>query len=200
MSQKGYILPILAVVVLILLLGSGAFYFGTKYQITPKDSGQTIKEVFISNSPNSTAQTPSPNTTVPDETANWKEFTTPTFSFKHPSEYVIKEAVKNFFTISPNEEIPPQNADISVDARLIGNFSNYETAVAKIQEGLTNKTVENYKNGTRVTGLIEEGTAGGRYIDVTIFKYGTAAIEIEYINGNIPKEIYNKILASFSIK
>lgn len=91
-NQKGNFLLIIGVVVLVLVIGAGAYYLRTR------------KPATIVPSPTSVITSPTPQVTPTssptDETANWKTYTSEdaSFSFKYPSDWIY-EAKKSTLEI-----------------------------------------------------------------------------------------------------
>ncbi len=138
---------------------------------------------------------------VKDETANWKTYPTAKFFFKYPPTYVIKENVKDFFVVLANVNTPPSNAEISIDARLEGNYTNYETAITKAKESLKNPVVVNINNGVKISGVLGPGFGEGTQMTQALLKYGQGAIELETTgNDAVRLKLFEQLLSTFSVK
>lgn len=198
-TSKAAVFPIFFIVlILVLLAATGVFVYQNK---------QLQKQIAILQSqptPVPSVANPSPtetSTPTPDPTANWKTYTnnTPGFVFKYPETYVLTTPEENFINIRPTASIPEQYSDISIDARTSGNYSNFQTAILKVKEGLINLKVESLSNveGELVSGSIDGGIGGGREIKNAVIKYKNGAISIQYLNSNIGFNVYKQILSTF---
>lgn len=137
-----------------------------------------------------------------DPTANWKIYTNSVlgFSFKYPETYVLTTPEDNFINIRPSESISERYSDISIDARVSGNYSNFQSAILKAKEGLINLKVDSLSNveGELISGSIDGGIGGGREVKNAIIKYKNGAISIQYLNSNIGIDVYKQILSTFT--
>ncbi len=185
MQQKGFFLPILGVIVLILVVGTGAYYFG-------KNSNNTTIET--SESPSQSPQlfdtsqkqvAPAISPTV-DETANWKTYVDKKnqFSFKYPSNgHVETEQVsvvyiatnnKPYFTFTVRTEDNPNHLTTKhVVDKMVDDLKNNKNAPwAKSQADQTLQTMKDYSNG-QITGIklqsFDEGYPGafGEVVEAT---------------------------------
>ncbi|MCL5411740.1 MAG: hypothetical protein M1150_03300 [Patescibacteria group bacterium] len=95
-KQKGYLLPILGVILLTLIIGTGAYYFGT---LKNNKSEQTLPSTVAQNTaptksseevPGTPARSPA---TAFDETTNWKIYSNLAYgvTLKYPSEWSVFE-------------------------------------------------------------------------------------------------------------
>ncbi len=85
-TQKGFIVPLLLVLVAVLLVGGGVYVYTQK-----KQPSQSVTENVVLPQPTPTAQTSNP------QTANWKTYTNTKegVSFQYPSEWLLKYVEQN---------------------------------------------------------------------------------------------------------
>lgn len=201
-TQKGFA-PIVVIITLLILGGlAGAFYLGTTIQKAPKQSphpqspSPTIKPIAAISSPTPLPVQP---TSIPTTgpTANWKTYTSKILSFKYPANLTLEERQKNFIVLLYDAS-NPQNVSVSIDARLTGNYENYDKAISSAKAGLTNVQKEEMVNGVKISGKVGTGYGEGQQITIKLFKYGTGAIEAETTTTN-PNQIetFNQILSTF---
>lgn len=124
MGQKGQVLIFLIVGMLVVAIAGGAFYLGKTFQKTaptPLTVSQTPRS-SVSLAPQSTA-VPQP-TLVPDETANWKTYTSKDISFKYPSTWTI---IDNY---SFKENINRENFVLKCSGPILQDTKNKTTLIA----------------------------------------------------------------------
>lgn len=154
--QKGFAGILILIVVLVVAVGAGAYYWGTQ------KSGGIM--------PSSQTSAPSASTIpTPDETANWKTYTNTKykFSIKAPSELEVEQEENGFYITNASraqKEIADQYIPgrITVDVYDSSQFEVYETIseLVKLSQGnkssggafgpyLFTKTAEQNVNGAK---------------------------------------------------
>lgn len=133
-----------------------------------------------------------------DETANWKTYTSEKFSYKYPANYFVKESVKGMIVIVANEDTPIQNAEISIDIRLINFYDNFDKAVNHTKEGLTDPKIEEINNGVKISGKVGSGFGQGSQETVALLRYKQGAVSVETTTADLDKlKIFDQILSTF---
>ncbi len=185
-SKKAKVVLIVSAVVFVAAISSVSAYFLAKSRLpTPAASPTPI----IQASP-----------TPLDETANWKTYTISNkITFKYPPNLFVKETTKDLVVILPEANTPPQNAEISIDARAANtNLRLYNEAINIYKnEILRNATVVPINNGVRISGTLGPGYGEGKQVTTVLFKNGQGAIAVDY-SGN-PNQIatFDQILSTF---
>lgn len=118
-KQKGYFLPIIAVVLLV-LVGAGAYYFGYDhgFEKSVKDT-----QLVVASSP------------IANETANWKIFSNKDYSFKYPTDYKL-EVIQEEIHLTKTLILPTGCYDCSPSVKIIMN----------IDKNINNSTLEEVAN------------------------------------------------------
>lgn len=200
-NQRSRLPIVLAALVLLLVVGSGAYYVGTQYSRTGPQS-QSTNTWPTTTSPNNTVTNPTHTTTQNpqnNETASWKTYSSSILSFKYPATLTLEERQKNYIVLISDAN-NPQSVLVSIDARQSGNYANYETAVSSTKAGLTDVQTVETTNGVNISGKVAPGYGEGQPIIIALFKYGTAAVEAETTSTNQSQlQIFNTILSTFTL-
>lgn len=88
-KQKGFFLPVIGIVLLLIIVITGSYYLGTqKNQSRPKSVQETMNYIPTPSSTPTSYPSPTPIPSV--ETDNWKVYTNSSeFAFKYPSDWAI---------------------------------------------------------------------------------------------------------------
>jgi hypothetical protein len=136
-------------------------------------------------------------TPTPDPTAGWKDHSSNRVSFKYPESLTLEERQNNYFVLLSNPN-NPQSVMVSIDARLTGNYTNYDNAVTSTKEGLTNVQVQEMDNGIKMSGEVGPGYGEGQKITIVLFRYQQGAIEVETTSTDPTQlQIFDQILSTF---
>ena len=196
--------------VLILLLGliGGGYYFGQNYKITPKSAGVEVEE---------TSSSPTPMA-IGDETAGWITYTNDTFNYTvgYPKDwkqdiclYCEKSSpifASNAAFFSPNLETNPIPVVLKGGYITISGFNQKYNGVKKVEEFCKSNPPIN------VVEKCEETVVGGKkafkktfknhdLVLVTIFENDEGIIDLraEYQKDNKGEilEVFEKMLSTF---
>ncbi|OGE45837.1 hypothetical protein A3B39_01245 [Candidatus Daviesbacteria bacterium RIFCSPLOWO2_01_FULL_37_10] len=158
-NQKG-LAPIL-IVILVAVLGIGGYFVYTSLR---GGMYQTVRpDTAISPSTSPTTATPTPSS---DPTANWKTYQSANFSFKYPSNGVVKNASSTIVFVSYQEDTKPYwtfsvsttdnpmhlSTKQIVDKIVSDLKSNQNAPWAKSQADQMSDTMKAYTNG-QITGI-----------------------------------------------
>ncbi len=121
LNQSGYLLPIIGVILLILVVGAGAYYLGTTQNNKPEQPQTIITSKNTPQSSQNINQPLSPTTNIEQNTTtNWQTYTNTKlgYSFSYPPNYEVKgnEGDANLFPITSTvtgTAVIPLNGDSS---------------------------------------------------------------------------------------
>lgn len=188
-------LLIIGLILLSLTIITVAIYAGMKIaekknqSQTPSTTKNLISPTKIQNVPTAVPTT--------NPTANWKAYNSNILSFKYPTELTLQERQINYFVLLSDSN-NPQSVVASIDARLIGNYVNYEKAISSTKAGLTGIQTQELNNGIKISGKIGPGMGQGQSIIIVLFKYQQGAIEIETTTTDPTQlQLFDQILSTF---
>ncbi|MBU1104379.1 hypothetical protein KJ664_00570 [Patescibacteria group bacterium] len=140
---------------------------------------------------------PTENPTI-DTTTNWKTYTSTTYglSFKYPQDYKVEERSDGFFVISTQTDNVPQSG-ISIDARQQGSYQSLAKAQANINTAFTVNGSSEVNGWTTFDVIGKEGMLKDIEFKLAIAPYKTGAIEMETINNEPYRNIFDQILSTF---
>lgn len=196
-TKTNLMMPVLITLLMsAILFGFGGYYLGKKSITTPVEYqiSNTQPTAAIQASPTviPTVQSPQNN-----ETADWRAYSSTVLSFKYPQSLTLEERQKDFIVLLSDSN-NPQSVLVSIDARQMENYVNYEKAVLSTKAGLTNVQTEDISNGTKISGKVGPGYGEGQQISIALFKHGTAAVEAETTTTDTSQlQLFNQILSTF---
>ena len=204
MNKKGQSSILILVGILVLAgVAGGAYFLGKSTKSKPV---KVVSQTQPISQPTSVSQpfqiTPAPSIdetvyTEASESANWKIYSSSTLSFKYPTNLTLEERQKNYIVLLSDAN-HPQSVLVSVDARQSGNYANYDKAVSSTKAGLTNVLIEEMTNGVKISGKVGPGYGEGMTVTIVLFKYGTAAVEVETTATDLNQlQVFNQILSTF---
>ncbi len=183
--QRGLLLPVIVVALLLLIVGVGAYYLGRRTQSVPQQS--TTPQVAVT------------SPTIPDSTANWQTYTNQKYNFaiKYPSDWKYIEVPNNKYQtqydgvwLLPKSSTPPlpnsdgltvpialqlSTTDPSINPQFIDNYKSESYLIGILQ-------------GKRITGTSKAGMA----IDEIVIKANTFYIDAKTHGAN-----FDQILSTF---
>lgn len=163
------------------------------FQLKPKPS--------ILPQPSSLATpTPTDETVYTDPgSTNWKTYTTDKFTFKYPSNLTVEERVRDFFVIVPVGATSAPQQGVSIDARLTGNFTNFDTAVNTAKQNLKDPQTKTISNGVVLSGKLGPGFGENLPLTIALLRYKERAISVERLTTDSTVDIatFNQILSTF---
>lgn len=122
-NNKGYILPIFGIIILILVIAGGVYYL------------RTLRNKPQSQNPVVTSETPTPSLLPkPDSLADWKTYENEKYEYtlKYPATFTYKEEVLNppdIFLMSTQFQDPTQTADLNNGFNIEVKDSSLEDAI-----------------------------------------------------------------------
>lgn len=175
MQKRGFILPLVIIIVATFIVGAGAFYLGKK------SPGSTATNPVVTSQ-----NSPAPSLT-PDETASWKTYSSDLFTLKYPPKYYISESLNavSFDTSGQGNQF----ASIKVDTR-IPNISADEAGK------LTNSTKKQLSNGYEISG-----SYGAFYSSYVIYNSNNPQIvlSISSLDKTVLEEIAPSVIDNFRV-
>lgn len=223
-KQTGFLLPIIGVILLVALVGAGAYYLGVK-----KNQTETLSQKPTS----MPIATPTTYQAIsPDETTNWKNYNNPKLNItvKYPSDLFVEESeTYAVFSFEPYPTGDFQRVPDNIQISLKGNYiSGPFNALFKANQGedvpeahnavdVKVTKIKNLKLGEFEAveyirdGLTLQGNSGlGRgligYEHHLLIKKNNQEF-IDFINQNMEVEktkqrdvIFNKMISSLSIR
>jgi hypothetical protein len=95
----------------------------------------------------------------------------------------------------------PQSVFLSVDARLSGDYSDYDKAVESARNVLTGITSQAMPYGVKISGKIGPGMGSGLPVTMAIFRHGGAAVNFETnVSSDADLQLFQSILSTVAIK
>ncbi len=183
-NQKGFVLPIL-ITVSLLILAVVAYFFSPK-SITSK------------------LPTSSPATSI-DPTANWKIYTDPQygFTFKYPDTIFFKNDSINFLVAYPEDKKRENDFEINyrdfyIDSSFVQQNMSFDAAISKAKEYF--KPSSDYKIEYMKNGFVKmSGYSNGKNNTRAFYNYSGKAIELNYWQGywTVTPETFDQILSTF---
>jgi len=127
------------------------------------------------------------------------------FSFRYPSDWVVKETAEGQVVVKPNYNIPDDVAPISIDAT---GIEPYRQASQSIGSAIANKEEQKVKvgsyEGIQISGRLEEslGENAGLAVIFTMLNRDGNLFSIDYTDfPSAPqnaKDVYKSLVASLS--
>lgn len=166
--QKGYFLPIVGIVLVILIAG------GVYYLTTLRNKQEQLQSVPVPSTKN--IEQPSNNFTQ-EQTADWKTYKASDFSFQYPQTLTVEEQKKNYFVVTPNNKADNQLQGFVMDASLSDLLSDFDTAVSTMENKMTNFKTRNISNGLIISGKFN----GEMQATTVLIRYKKGAIAVQYL-------------------
>ena len=127
------------------------------------------------------------------------------FSFRYPSDWVVKETAEGQVVVKPNYNIPDDVAPISIDAT---GIEPYRQASQSIGSAVANKAEQKVKvgsyEGIQISGRLEAsvGENVGLAVTFTMLNRDGNLFSIDYTDfPSAPqdtKDVYQRLVSSFS--
>ena len=157
---------------------------------------QLQKQISILQSPVSLLVRPSPSPVL-NPTSDWKTKNSDIISFKYPANLILEERQKNYFVLL-SDQTNPLSVVVSIDARLTGNYTNYDKAVTSTKTSLTDIQTQEIENGIKISGKVGPGYGQGQQITIALFKDLQGAVEAETTTTNpLQLKDFDLILSTF---
>lgn len=188
-KQKLPLAIIIGIVLFLLVAGSVAGFYVFKQQ--------SLKSIKPTPSPVVQKQIPTPTS---DPTASWKTYTSNDgkFSFKYPQNLFLKENVKDYLVLTKTADAPGNLSEISIDARLTGIYSEYNSAIESVKKSLTDISTKDFSNGIVIKGKMGPGMGEGTPTITGLIRYKTGVIAIQNSTNPLQEETLNQILSTFT--
>lgn len=147
--------------------------------------------------PTSSLPAPIPTPTIID--SSWKTFTTPALTFQYPDSLTPEERQNNFLVLLSDVQ-NPSSVLLSVDARLIGNYSNYQNALTETKANLTNTVIEEENNIIKISGKTGSGYGQDQLVYLALIPYQKGAIVISTTaTTSAQLQIFDQILSTLKL-
>lgn len=200
-KQKGFLLPIIGVVLLLIIVGAGAYYLGISKPSnnpTPENATSTL----------SAQPTSAPN----DETEKWNTYKNPEgyFTVKYPSTFLSKENKPGPNSACETELILADEAsgfsteyqgDITIDVCQVLKEFYPKAAFSNIEGGEAESITVDGVKGYKKTGEVDLAKLGSKVKVTRVALYSNNkqyTLDLRYIPGHPDLEsIFKKILSSF---
>lgn len=201
MKQKGFLLPIIGVVLLLVIIGAGAYYLG----ISKSSDNPTTENVT---STLSTQPTSAPN----DETEKWNTYKNPEgyFTVKYPPTLLSKEEKAGVNSACETSLVLADKAsgfskeyqgDITIDVCQVAEEFYPKAAFSNIEDGdIQSITIDGVK-GYKKTGQADLAKLGSKVRVTRValnFKNKEYTLDLRYIpNHPDYEQAFNQILSTF---
>lgn len=181
-SNNKKLLPLVAIVGTILIIGAVAFLFLNRNKQTVN---QTPEESSLS---------------IPQESIGGvNKFEAEDVTFSTPPGYKVKEREKGLYVII-SESGTQGGSEITVDTRRAeGINSDYDVAIENAKTNRTELTEKEITGGIKMYGLIKEGPEQGTPSLNVYLKYGDGAIAVETLGQNMNEATFDLIANSIKI-
>lgn len=204
-KQRGFLLPMIGIVVLVIIVGAGTYYIGIQ-----KDNKITSNEQKLN------TQSPPSSSPVPSSiSSELKTYQGQYFSFQYPKDWPITKQDSSSVTLQKEEQLPAQGAyPAQTLVSILKIYSEDVSSDLSLQkwleksyflggdENLRKLTIQSAKKITTagVDALAVQVPGSGGYIDQgTVFIYKGRGYHISIIGAEIPgsSEAYQTITNSF---
>lgn len=205
MTQKGRacrqagLAPLLIILVLAgaIVLAGGGYYLDRQNSIFPKsDLDYFIKdEQSLKNRISAEKPIPTP---VEDFINSWLTYSSDKYTFKYPPALNAYKTEKDYVRVLFNPGTPDQEAQFSVDSRLLSDYASYDKAVFAARKRFINPQILTIDGGTKISSNFDVGTDREIHIIVVLLKYKQGAVALEYTGNSENISTFNRILSTFN--
>jgi hypothetical protein len=207
-NSKGFI-QIIIIILAIIAIAGGAYYFGTKNKTTP--TSNPVASVQPSTNP----------TTIVDPTTNWKTFSdlASGVEFKYPNNWFVEKMKGWTLTVFLDDKsfVIPEASEFMTPIQVVLNEvgdTNTDTkrysettvgdAVKRFRENVfgedvketTGLNIDGHK-ATQLVGTAGPGMLDGQYFRVTFIQMDGKVLIVTLYNNKDFDVIYNQILSTF---
>jgi hypothetical protein len=203
-NSRGFI-QIIVIILAVLVLVAGAYYFGTKNKTVPTPVASAQPSSSLIASPRPTATT--------DPTANWKTYSFNTFSFKYPESYFVNKTTlednTSIIFIDSKKVVIPETWDYNlapIEIRYNPNITSATDIVDLAKAQATPETLINKQSlvsGVRlytITGKLVEGYMGGQDYYEAVFDAPKGIVKLnywDYFKDGVVLNTVENIISSF---
>lgn len=202
--QKGFIVPIILVIIALLAIGGGVYFYKNKKIETPAVVNTETQQTNTQTPPVNTQTNNSPSQ---NNTSNWKTYTSTQygFDFKYPSEFSYTERTTDQSVTFVNKSIVPEISFMvrQIHIEQLGPKFEFDTVKKQCSNisvaGISNEG--KIINGNLVCNAYIE-SAGNKYLDYFIFYPDKRlAVQISSINSQrfniVSLDQLNQIVLTF---